>query len=326
MKKPGKLSRLAAFARARRNAWSLAVILLAVTVAALSVPPCAASDVGGGGNAVQFLRDGIGAAGRAMGGAWTALASGSTSAFWNPAPAIQTPSVTVGGAYEERSGGLFTLNYLGAAVTAKEWGISALTVQSEMYDVYLLAGGLVWGSFSLGMGANAYVFGVPDQRGVGLGLDVGCRYGAQIERSEIVVALASKDVGWTNIVWRALDVEETDFAAWVTRAAFAISSPLGEARLTVEADAELAFNRPPREGEVDYWDKAVEASVCAGFEGAWRSLHGRLGLQSLTLPLAEARVRVTFGVGLAYANLSIDVTLIPSALGFTYLGEFNVDF
>lgn len=326
MKEPGKLSRLAAFARARRNAWSLAAILLAVTVAALSVSLCAASDVGGGGNAVQFLRDGIGAAGRAMGGAWTALASGSTAAFWNPAPAIQTPSVMVGGAYEERSGGLFALNYLGGAVTAKEWGISALTVQSEMYDVYLLAGGLVWGSFSLGMGANAYVFGVPDQRGVGLGLDVGCRYGAQIERSELIVAFASKDVGWTNIVWRALDVEETDFAAWVTRAAFAVSSPLGEARLTVEADAELAFQRPPLEGEVDYWDKAVEASVCAGIEGAWRSLRGRLGLQSLTLPLAEARVRATFGIGLTYANLSIDVTLIPSALGSTYLGEFNVGF
>jgi hypothetical protein len=326
MKEPGKLSRLAAFARARRNAWSLAAILLAVTVAALSVSLCAASDVGGGGNAVQFLRDGIGAAGRAMGGAWTALASGSTAAFWNPAPAIQTPSVMVGGAYEERSGGLFALNYLGGAVTAKEWGISALTVQSEMYDVYLLAGGLVWGSFSLGMGANAYVFGVPDQRGVGLGLDVGCRYGAQIERSELIVAFASKDVGWTNIVWRALDVEETDFAAWVTRAAFAVSSPLGEARLTVEADAELAFQRPPLEGEVDYWDKAVEASVCAGIEGAWRSLRGRLGLQSLTLPLAEARVRVTFGMGFTYSNLSIDLTMIPSALGSTYLGEFNVSF
>jgi hypothetical protein len=96
--------------------------------------------------------------------------------------------------------------------------------------------------------------------------------------------------------------------------------------LTVEADAELAFNRPPREGEVDYWDKAVEASVCAGIQGTWRSLRGRLGLQSLTLPLAEARVRATFGVGFTYSNLSIDLTLIPSALGFTYLGEFNVGF
>jgi hypothetical protein len=234
--------------------------------------------------------------------------------------------MVVGGAYEERSGGLFTLNYLGGAVTAKEWGISALTVQSEMYDVYLLAGGLVSGSFSLGIGANAYVSGIPDQRGVGVGLDVGCRYAAQVERSELIVAVASKDVGWTNIVWRVLDVEKTDFAAWVTRAAFAVSSPLGEARLTVEADAELAFDRPPVEGEVDYWDKAVEVSVCAGIEGAWRSLRGRLGLQSLTLPLAEARVRGTFGIGLTYANLSIDVTLIPSALGSTYLGEFNVGF
>ena len=326
MKRPGKLSRLSSFTRARRTAWRLVAVLLAVTLAALSVPPCAASDVGGGGNAVQFLRDGIGAAGRAMGGAWTALASGSTSAFWNPAPAIQTPSVMVGGAYEERSGGLFALNYLGGAATAEEWGISALTVQSEMYDVYILAGGLVRGSFSLGIGANAYVFGVPDQRGVGLGLDVGCRYGAQIERSELIVALASKDVGWTNIVWRVLDVEETDFAAWVTRAALAVSSPLGEGRLTVEADAELAFDRPPVEGEVDYWDKAVEASVCAGIQGTWRSLRGRLGLQSLTLPLAEARVRATFGIGFTYSNLSIDLTMIPSALGSTYLGEFNVGF
>jgi hypothetical protein len=326
MKEPGRLSWRSALAGARQNTWPLVAVLLAVTLAALSVPLCVAADLGGGANAVQFLRDGIGAAGRAMGGAWTALASGSTAAFWNPAPAIQTPSMVVGGAYEERSGGLFTLNYLGGAVTAKEWGISALTVQSEMYDVYLLAGGLVSGSFSLGIGANAYVFGVPDQRGVGLGLDVGCRYGAQIGRTELIVALASKDVGWTNIVWRVLDVEETDFAAWVTRAAFAVSSPLGEGRWTVEVDAELAFDRPPVEGEVDYWDKAVEASVCAGIQGTWRSLRGRLGLQSLTLPLAEARVRATFGVGLTYSNLSIDLTLIPSALGFTYLGEFNVDF
>jgi hypothetical protein len=76
MKEPGKVSQLAVFVRVRHNAWPLVAILLAVTVASLSVPPCAASDVGGGGNAVQFLRDGIGAAGRAMGGAWTALASG----------------------------------------------------------------------------------------------------------------------------------------------------------------------------------------------------------------------------------------------------------
>jgi hypothetical protein len=308
------------------NKGRLAAASLVLILAALSAPLGAASDVGGGGNAVQFLRDGIGAAGRAMGGAWTALASGSTSAFWNPAPAIQTPSIIVGGAYEERNRGLIALNYLGGAATAEEWGISALTVQSEMYDVYILSGGLVLGTLSFGIGANAYLFGIPDQRGVGLGLSAGLRYGAELEGTELLVALASKDVGWTNIVWRVLDVEETDFAAWVTRAALAVSSPLGEGRWTIEADAELAFNRPPRAGEVDYWDKAVEASVCAGLQGSWRSLRGRLGVQNLTLPLAESRARVTFGIGLVYSNLSVDLTMIPSALGSTYLGEFDVSF
>ena len=221
---------------------------------------------------------------------------------------------------------LFTLNYLGGAATAKEWGVSALTIQSDMYDVYILAGGLAWGDLAVGIGANAYVFGVPDQRGVGFGLDVGCRYGARIARSELVVALASKDVGWTNIVWRAFDVEETDFAAWVTRAACAVSSPLGEGRWAVEADAELAFHRPPLKDEEEYWDKAVEVSACAGVEGAWRSLRGRFGLQSLTFPLAETRLRATLGVGFTYSNLSIDLTLIPSTLGSTYLGEFSVSF
>ncbi len=325
MKRPRKLSRLAAFAGAGRSARAVAAVLSAVTLVALPMPLCVASEVGGG-NAVQFLRDGLGAAGRAMGGAWTALASGSTSAFWNPAPALQTPSLIVGGVYEERSGGIFALNYLGVAAIAEEWGIGALTVQSEMYDVYILSGGLVWESLSLGIGAKVYAFGLLDQRGVGLGLDVGCRYGVRIERGEIVIALVSKDVGWTNIVWRSLDVEETDFAAWITRAALAVSSPLGEARWIVEADAELAFDRPPLEGELDYWAKAVEAGVCAGIQGTWRSLRGRLGLQSLTLPLAEARVRATFGVGFTYLNLSIDLTLIPSALGSTYLGEFSVCF
>ncbi len=261
-----------------------------------------------------------------MGGAWTALASGMSSAFWNPAPSIQTPSVIVGGAYEERSGGLFALSSAGGTASAAGWGVGALAVQSDLYDVYILAGGFTWDDLSAGIGVNAYVFGVPGQRATGLGFDAGCRHRIQTERSVWSLAISSKDIGWTKVMWRAGDVEEIDYAAWVSRAALAISCAVGEMSWAAEIDAEVAFNRPPLRGEADYWEKAATLGVCGGIEWTWGPLRGRLGLQSMELMPGPLRIRPTFGIGFAYSNVTFGVAMIPSALGSTYLGEFHVCF
>ena len=305
------------------RAWVVGAVLLLMGMAC--VLGAYAQEISAG-DAAHFLRDGIGARARGMGGAYTALADDMTASFWNPAPALQTASRTAGGAHEERSGGLFGFDYLGATIVAEGWGAGGIVLTSEMYDMYLLSGGYLGESLSIGLGAKAYVFGIPGQRGTGIGFDAGARCIAEWDGISILLGLVSRDIGWTSIRWTSLDVESVDRAAWVTRVGAAFISDLSVGQGILALDGELAMLRPRRPGEAGYWARAIDANLSLGVELRWEMLRVRGGLQRIDLLSSGGRPRATLGLGVFFASFSVDLAMVPSQLGTTYLGGFQVEF
>lgn len=298
----------------------LATLFIVVLSFALAV-----SEPPGAGDAAHFLRDGLGARGRGMGSAQVALADDFTAPFWNPAPTVQSPSKIVGGGLEQRNAGLFTFSVLGGWYATEAWGAGAVVVTSDLYDVYHVAGGLRFDHLAVGVGVKSYRFGVPEDSGSGLGFDVGARYAA-IGRSGLRLTLAavSRDVGWTPIRWDLLETPVIDRVAWVNRLGIALSVPLFEGDWTIELDAELSTRRPPADEEPDYWENAGEVNLSLGAAFRWAGISVRAGLQRYDVLDPGARVRPTVGFGIVVGSLSVDLALIPSPLGSTYLGGFQV--
>ena len=305
-------------AMARRGQVLLILALLSAW-GALSV------QAAGAGDAAHFLRDGLGATGRAVGSAHTALASDYTAAFWNPAPAVQSSSTVIGGGLEQRNAGLFTFNVLGGRHVSEGWSAGLVVITSDMYDVYHAAAGLRFGTISAGIGLRSYQFGVPGDRGSGLGFDVGARYAFAVGHSIVALAAVSRDIGWTPIRWGEPGVLSVDRAAWVNRLAVALKLPLERGDWTFELDGELATRRPPEVGESDYWMRAGDLNVSVGAAFRWEGIFVRAGIQRFDLLGSSARLRPTLGFGIAIGGLTVDLALIPSPLGSTYLGGFQVE-
>jgi len=305
--------------RSSRMCYGLVVLL------ALSSLSASAVEARSAGDAAHFLRDGLGASGRAVGSAHIALASDYTAAFWNPAPAVQSSSTVVGGALERRNAGLFTFSVLGGGHVSEAWSAGFVVVTSDIYDVYHAAAGLRFGSASVGVGLRSYQFGVPGDRGSGLGLDVGARYAFAVGHSTVALAVASRDIGWTPIRWGEPDSLVVDRASWVNRLAVAVKVPIEHGKWTFELDGELATRRPPEVGESDYWMRAGDLSISFGTTFRWEGISVRAGIQRYDLLSSSARLRPTLGFGIAIGGLSVDLALIPSPLGSTYLGGFQVE-
>ncbi len=278
----------------------------------------------GAGDAAHFLRDGLGARGRAMGSADICDATGFTAPFWNPAPSLQTPSTVVGGGLEQRNEGLFTFSMLGAWHAAASWGAGAVVMTSDLYDVYLVSSGIRVGSASAGVGLKSYRFGVPGDSGSGLGLDLGGRYAIGLGGSTLTLAAVSRDIGWTAIRWGSLETIAVDRVAWVNRIAAALTVPLELGEWTVEVDGEVATRRPPADLETDYWEQVGEMNLSLGMHFRWAGIHVRAGVQRFDLLTPAARFRPTVGLGIVIGSMAVDLALIPSPLGITYLGGFQV--
>jgi len=217
----------------------------------------------GAGDAAHFLRDGLGARGRGMGSAYTALADDFIAPFWNPAPTIQSPSTIVGGGLEQRSSGLFTFSTLGGWHTTK--------------------------------------------------------------RLILTLAAVSRDIGWTSIRWGSLETVDVDRTAWVNRVGVALAIPLSRGEWTIELDGEFSLRRPPEAGDADYWKHAAEGNVSLGTAFRWAGISIRAGVQRFDVLSPDSRFRPTVGLGIAVGGLVVDLALIPSPLGATYLGGFQVD-
>ena len=260
-----------------------------------------------------------------MGSAYIALANDFTAGFWNPAAAVQSPSTVVGGSLEQRYGGLFTFSALGGWHAAEGWGAGGVILTSDLYDVYQIAGGLRLDSLTVGVGVKSYRFGVPGDRGSGLGLDLGARYTWTVDGLRLTVAAASRDVGWTPIRWGTGGTATTDRAAWVNRIGVALTIPLSRGEWAVELDGEFSIRRPPEEDEPGYWGQAAEANISLGTAFRWFGLTVRAGVQRFDVLNPDARFRPTVGLGITAGSIAVDLALVPSPLGSTYLGGFDAE-
>jgi len=298
--------------------------LFVCLIALASFGSTACADVSAG-DAAHFLRDGVGASGRGVGSAYVAHANDFTASFWNPAPAVQSPSTMVGGGLEQRNSGLFTFSLLGGRYDTERWSAGVVVLTSDVYDVYHLAGGVRFGSVSAGLSVRGYQFGVPGDRGSGLGLDVGARYALDLGGSTLTLAAVSRDIGWTPIRWGATQTLAVDRVAWVSRVAVALTVPLEMGDWTFELDGELSTRRPPEVGESDYWMHAGGLNLSLGAVFRWAGISVRAGVQRYALLEPGARLRPTVGLGITVGTLSIDLALVPSLLGSTYVGGFQAE-
>jgi len=307
--------------RWRKTARLLAAAVWTVALAASVL----ASEDGSAGDAAHFLRDGLGARGRGMGSAQVGLGDDFTAPFWNPAPTLQSPSTVVGGGIEQRNRGLFTFSTLGGWLATDTWGAGAVVITSDLYNVYQITGGVRLDGIAFGVGVKGYQFGTPGDRGSGLGLDAGLRYTADLEEARMTLAAVSRDIGWTSIQWGLLETTAVDRVAWVNRLGAALSIPLARGSWEIELDVEVAFRRPPEEGDANYWEQVGEVNVSLGTALEWSGISLRFGVQRFDLSDLSARLRPTVGIGVALEEFAIDIALIPSPLGSSYLGGFQVE-
>ena len=277
------------------------------------------------GDAAHFLRDGIGARGRALGSAYVGLADDFTASFWNPAPTIQSPSTVAGGGLEQRYSGLFTFSILGGWHATEAWAAGVVVVTSDLYDVYHVSGGLRLGPVAVGLAVKSYQFGVLGDRGSGLGFDLGARYAIELDRLTLTLAAVSRDIGWTPIRWGLLETSAVDRAAWVSRLGVALAMPFSRGEWTIELDGEFALRRPPEAGDASDWEQVAEGNLSLGTAFRWAGISIRAGVQRFDVLSPDARFRPTAGLGIAVGGLAIDLALVPSPLGSTYLGGFQVD-
>ena len=194
-----------------------------------------------------------------------------------------------------------------------------------MYDVYHASGGVRFGFVAVGLAVKSCQFGIPGDSGSGLGFDVGARYAIELDGPSLTLAAVSRDIGWTSIRWGPLGTIAVDRTAWVNRLGVALGIPLSRGEWTIELDGEFSLRRPPEAGDADYWGEAAEANLSLGMLFRWAGISIRAGVQRFDVLSPDARLRPTVGLGIAVGGLAIDVALIPSPLGTTYLGGFQVD-
>ncbi len=284
----------------------------------------AAEDVSGAGDAAHFLRNGLGARERGLGGAATALSDGVLAPFWNPAPPVQSGSFILGGELESRNSGLFQFSCLGGRLDRETWGLGATLLTSDFYNMYLLTAGLRVGAGSLGVGVKLYRFGIPGDSGTGIGLDAGIRWVFDGSPLTVELAAISRDIGWTRVTWWTMGESTTDCAAWVNRGSVAMRFPFLAGLASITADVEYALNRPENPDEQDYLAKSEDVNLSIGAELEWPSISLRAGLQRVDIGAEETRLQPTVGVGVSLDAVTINLAVIPSFLGATYMGGFEV--
>lgn len=283
----------------------------------------------GGGDAMAFLRVGIGARARGMGGAFTAIANDVTGSYWNPAGLTQATGICLGGAYESRFGGLSGSQYLAGTFSLPFTGFGLLWVNSDVYSVYIASAATSIESLSLGINGKLYSSSVSGENAQGFGFDLGALYRTTIAGLELGIGMISADIGWSRIRWEEYD--ETDSVAWVTRLGVALASGESPVCWRGSADLEFALLRPPYEAELDYYAKALEASFSIGGEVWFWDLAFRAGVANIEFAGTNGRpIQFTVGFGAQVKTIIFDATwIIPlssSFLGNTYIlsAEFSL--
>jgi len=135
----------------------------------------------------------------------------------------------------------------------------------------------------------------------------------------------SRDIGWTPIRWGALGDDVVDRTAWVHRVGVAVTIPLFGGEWVIELDGEVSTRRPPEAGETDYFGQTGEANVSLGTVFRWQGISVRAGVQRFDVLEPNARFKPTVGLGIALGGFAVDLALVPSPFGSTYLGGFQVE-
>jgi len=272
------------------------------------------------GDAAHFLRNGLGARARSMGGAFVAVANDSTATVWNSAGLAMQSGLRIGGSYENQFGGLVTSQYLTGTYGEDDWGTGALWFNSDLYSVYFVSAGMAVQSMSFGVSGKLYNFTYGAQTAGGLGVDVGVLLRSAVHNLNISLGLVSHDIGWTTIHWRGVGEEEEDNAAWVTRLGAAVAGGTDLVRLMGTADLELALPRPPRADDEAYLSQELQLTLDLGAEVAYQGLALRMGLADVSFTdTGGVQVHPTLGVGAQIMGIDVSAAWIPESLGATYL-------
>jgi len=295
------------------------LLLLSVAVLAGGIHLWSAAE--GAGDAAHFLRDGVGARPRVLGGAFAAVADDVHALFWNPAGIVGAgPSVRLGGTHESRFGGLVTLDAVGATLAEDGWAVGVGWVSADMYAAFNVAFAAEYQGLSAGLSPKLYHFGTAEQRARGAGLDAGVLYRLQLGEVAAAMGLVSKDIGWTGVSWSGIGPEVADHAAWVTRLGGAAALPVPAGSVLITADVEAALRRPLQPEEADYLSKALQLGAGCGVEFKVGPLFVRGGVSGRDLEArADASLRVSFGAGVTLEGVSLDAGWISTPLGGTYL-------
>lgn len=280
----------------------------------------------GAGDAAHFLRDGIGARSKGMGGAFVAIADDVTSTYWNPAGLIQSASARVGGTYENRYGGLSESQYLAGTLFSPTIGAGFLWVHSDIYSVYSISTALGLGKLALGITGKLYSFSAPGQRAGGVGIDLGSLYRTSLGKINLAFGITSADISWSKIQWQGEGYMARDHVAWVTRLGAAVSSEEAFGTWGSALNLEVALRRPPRLEESDYFAAALQTSLDLGIEILLNAMALRAGLADIRLEETGVLIQPVLGLGIQVAGITFDVAWIPSQLGHTYTLSMEAQF
>jgi hypothetical protein len=255
-----------------------------------------------------------------MGGAFVAVADDLSASYWNPAGLVQTASVRLGGTHESRFGGLFDLQYVTGSFSSPTIGIGGAWVHSELYSVYILSAARKLGGLSLGLSGKLYDFFGNGEGAHGFGIDVGGLFRILIHESELSFGLTSTDIGWSTIHWQGAGYTDADRVAWVTRLGTALKGPFPSGWWQCALDLEMAFPRPPRPGEDDYFSNVLQTELALGGEVWFEWIAFRVGLANISLE-EDGGLSVTPSLGLTVniEEIGLDVAWMPSSIGQTYL-------
>jgi len=274
----------------------------------------------GAGDAAHFLREGLGARARGMGGAFVAIGDGVSASYWNAAGLVQTASVRLEGTYESRFGGLFDLQYVTGCFSSPPIGVGGAWIHSQPYSVYILSVAGKLENLSLGLTGKLYDFSANGEGAHGLGIDVGSLFRIPLSKSELAFGFTSTDIGWSRIHWQAGGQTATDRVAWVTRLGTALKGPLPSGGWQCALDLEMAFSRPPRQGEDDYFSKTLQANLALGGEVWFDWIAFRAGLANINLGEdGGLSVSPSLGLSVKMEEIGLDIAWTPSLVGQSYL-------
>lgn len=306
--------------------WVWPLLWVGLTGVAQAVPP--------GVDAASFSRIGIGGWPLSLGGAYVAVAEGTTAGYWNPAGLAYLQGFSAEGMYtnwlgvgihyqhlgvagypplgEERpqlrlakTPITFSLNWLWVAVPDIPWveeGGEAGTFTAWSHLVLLSAGWPLSEDLALGATLKVYHDSILEGESLGVGVDLGVLWETQVGEQKLRLGAVTTDVGSSRVQWYGTTGEPVNYVPWLVKAGAALF--LWEDKVVLAAVAERGVDRPRLERV--RVGVGVQVEFLALGVGWNQPLYGEAGRWSVGL-----RVR-------PWSWLSLEYAFLPAPLGDTH--------